>query len=324
MDRLRVEQEISKAVVEISAILNSGPTTIWVGAGISRHALNANGEPYPDIESLIPKLCAACGVDHTGDIQTANYSHIAEECKKRDLPAYHRVLGQEFGGVPVSIPSAAFYILALARRFLITTNYDRIFIEAGAKQRNDLRYIKYPDLSPYPDEDPPIVVYLHGLAPLSNLEPAENLVLATSEFEEAYKQPTGANQDEGPAYYYLRGILPYWSLLIIAYSMSDPEIHDVFRELGKLRDSLFKQRSKSSSCTKPEWVLVIGETPNKEELIGRAQDAGVEKQIVYPSATEEHVELVEILSRLSKLTPTPRSEIGDMDRVSKGDVMPGE
>jgi len=289
-------------------------------------------------------LCADCGVRFPVDADPDQFPDLADICKKRDSIAYASTLGRVFGGRPLAPPDKAKYILELTRFFIITTNYDRCFLDAMERAEGiEPSYISYPDLHPNPGIDTPYVVHLHGLAPESHHSPAMDLVLSASEFSDAYRPPAHGGDPPGPAYRFLWSNLPDWSLIIVAYRLQEKEIRYLFGDLAKLRDAIAGNPLEEESSSKTEWVLLIGRTPEPEidapsgikeviarereseqQLIQRAYDSGINDVIEYPRQTRRHEELRDLLELASRLPVALPGESGSTAELEAGKVMPGE
>lgn len=338
------EAEIAGPARELRQLLDDKDAVFWVGSGISREARNANGDPYPEWKKLIETLCQECGVDFPESATENDFGGLADRCKARSETAYNRTLGRLFGGPPLTLPDKALSILQLTKYFLITTNFDRIFVRAMERLGGEARVHSYPNLPPNPRLRQPYLVHLHGLAPESSDEPASDLVLAQSEFELAYKEPSTGIEDTGPAYRFLSSTLPEWTVLFVAYSLSEQEVRRTLEALRKLRDRLWeKLRARRSPSDKSEWVLVVGRSPSpdpnapqqeqeeynrqrswEEDLIRRAGEAGIGRVVEYPRRTRDHTELRDVLDMVFRLGAPLRGEVGQLDELEDGRVVPGE
>src|SRR3990172_386500 len=163
-------------------MIKDGNCIVWVGSGLSKSA------EYPDWKETIRKLCDKCEVTLLSKSEEESPDKLidkAEECKKADIDAYHNTLADLFGRQPVSTRFAYQSLMKLPFKAYVTTNFDPLLSETGAIEEYGKLYY-YPCFPPELGNSHPIV-YLHGHARPDNQAMGDNLILARSDFDEAYE-----------------------------------------------------------------------------------------------------------------------------------------
>jgi hypothetical protein len=239
---------------------------------------------------------------------------IADKCKKKNEESYNRTLGDVFGRMPASIPRSVSHILNFGSPALITTNYDHV-LEYAAKDRRLNLYVQYYDgLEAGFHVETPCLSYLHGRAPDDEGEAAHRLVLATSEFTEAYECDYEAMRF-GNAYRFLLSTLPDADVLFLGYSLDEPLLRRTLEYINAIR-----RRNKRQT----HWVMLLGRTPEpdaddpgSEKLVRRRRDEGEQilrarehdvEVITYTTIGGNHRQLDMILERLSEIAMPVRED----------------
>ena len=226
-----LDREVADAIGKIVPLVVKKHALVWVGSGISQDIPGQNGKPYyPNWNSLIEDLCITCGVER-GDIATTEQLlNRADDCKTAKPKEYYNRLGEVFGGQPPTPSRSALVTMGFVGDVTITTNYDLSLEEAADHDDLGITVQAYPHLCPGSGVRKPCLVYLHGRAPDVKGQSATDLVLTTTEFEEAYASES--IEKMGNALHYLRSEVPGQDILFIGYSLREPAVEMTLRKLG--------------------------------------------------------------------------------------------
>lgn len=313
ISREELDREVAAAVGGITPLIVEEGAHVWVGSGISRDILGGDGKPYyPTWNSLIEGLCVRCGVS-LGSIATGEeLTDRADDCKTACPDGYGTFLGEVFGGQPPTPSRAALVAMGFAGDITITTNYDQSLEEAADHHGLGITVQTYPHLRPGSGVKKPCLVYLHGRAPDARGHPATDLVLSTSEFEEAYAHESV--EQMGNAFSYLFGELQGQSVLFIGYSLREPEIVITLKQLRTVETRF--------AVPKGRWVILAPRSPkphgddlladrgandrrDEEEQIRRLGNYGVEV-VGYTKIGNDHGQLKRILKALRDVARAAR------------------
>lgn len=298
MDELELKEIVSK----LRPMIENGDCIVWVGSGLSKSA------DYPDWKETVKKLCDKCGVTLLSEPEEESSDKLidkAEECKKADINTYHNTLADLFGGQPVDTRLAYQYLMKLPFKAYITTNFDPLLSEAGAIEEYDNLYY-YPKFPPELGNSHPIV-YLHGHARPDNQAMGDNLILARSDFDEAY-------EDVGTAKYFLINIFTYYSFLFLGCSLTEPVMYEVFQKVHNIH-ALIKKKCNGASLPQ-RYIMLPKQMPVSElsaeeieqvvrrekEEFNRFDEMDIEVIGYEPDDVNRHGEIEFILSLLSQYT----------------------
>jgi len=279
----------------------------WVGSGLSKIA------GYPDWEKTIAELCRACNVQElvrsnkkaTPELLIAK----AQDCKESNPYAYTRCLADLFGQRVVAKRHAYDLLMKLPFRAYITTNFDPLLSTAGCDHG-------YNDLYCYPELDRATmgsakkpIYYIHGLARRGDRPCGENLVLARSDFENAY-------HEDGLLRPFLDPLLTLNDIVFISCGLEEPEMQDVFARVSRIQARISRQVKGAclpKRCAIAHWQkeeTAPEVEPNKESLAYRQQkqdqryrEMNIEV-IRYCASDDRHEKLEEILEALCELADT--------------------
>ena len=144
---------------------------------------------YKDWPDLINHLCEQCGSERRVDFDSLAdaYLDAAQDARDRDLDRYHKVLGERFGTRQEHINELYNAIVDLPFKSYVTTNLDPKLGRAAsrAQLRCRLPVMAYPNLDRAWINDRS-VYYIHGFIHEGSVPVLRSIVLAKSEFEEAY------------------------------------------------------------------------------------------------------------------------------------------
>lgn len=193
----------------------------WVGSGMSPRA------DYPEWKALINALCTACNVVPLSSTVPSSDDLIdkAEECKCANLDMYHKTLADVFGKRVVQTRQALHLLMKLPFQAYVTTNFDLLLSSAGAV--HDCRNVySYPSL---PIEKingtPRSIFHIHGRASDGENPSGKNLILARSDFDQAYRRIVPSFLDQ---------LLVYHNVLFLGCSLTEPAMQAVFQRVHEI------------------------------------------------------------------------------------------
>lgn len=265
----------------VAAVIRARECACWIGSGLS--------VAYPAWDELLDILCDDCGVDRLeGDARQSSkeLQAKADECKEANGPKYRETLEEVFTAPKISIHTAINPLLRLPFNCFVTTNFDPQLSKTGADLgRTDCR--SYPDglqTTAIGSAIPPIY-YLHGHASKGG----ETLVLAKSEFDEAY-------EDIIPLF--LGQLFQSCDVVFMGAKLAEEGFDRVFEQLARAR-----RRSQRIGYEIPERdrLILIGVPPSRDlEETGR----GYVEQGVTPlfyDSSNDFVQLLEIIDGVRDL-----------------------
>ena len=215
-------------VSKLSQLIEHSDCIVWVGSGLSITA------GYPSWKKIIRELCEVCGVTLLSEPEEESADKLidkAEECKNADINTYHDTLANRFGRQVVSTRFAYQFLMNLPFKAYVTTNFDPLLSEAGAIVGHGKLY-SYP-IFPREFGNLNPIVYVHGLARSDNQATGENLILARSDFDEAYN-------DIGIVKNFMFNIFTNYPLLFLGCSLTEPEMYEMFKKVHDIH-SRFKR-----------------------------------------------------------------------------------
>ena len=254
------EFELNEAVSKLWPKIEKGKFIVWVGSGLSKNA------GYPGWKETVRELCQKCNVTLLSESESESASKLidkAEECKKANIDAYHDTLADHFGGPVIDTRIAYQLLMKLPFKAYITTNFDPLLSEAGAIEGYNNLY-SYPILPPELGNPHPIF-YVHGLARRNNQATGNNLILARSDFDEAY------NNNIGIVNNFVVNIFTYYPLLFLGCSLTEPEMHEVFQNVHNIQTRIKK---KYPSVTLPQNYIIL---PIQRQVRSRFPDEKIER-----------------------------------------------
>lgn len=223
------EGERTQVVGNLYQLIDGGNCLAWVGSGLSI-------PEYPDWPKAINEICSACKVPPLTE-RTDDPSILmtkAEDCKKANLNVYCDKLGELFGTLKGSIRRAYSFLINIPFAGYITTNFDPNFLSV----KGDKQLHSYPDIfAQYLGGGGGTIFYIHGLARIGDAPTGENLVLASSDFNEAYEGSRGVAQA------FLTSVLSTYHILFIGCDLKEPSMRAVFEKVNKIHQLLLSRRS---------------------------------------------------------------------------------
>jgi len=294
------DPDFAEAISKLWPTIKNGSFIVWVGSGLSKNA------DYPGWVETIEELCLKCKVPFLNESEEWTSERLiekAEECKIADIDMYHSTLADLFGK-PVSSTRSAYYsLMELPFKAYVTTNFDPLLSEAGAFQE-DREILSYPFL-PQKFEPPQPIFYIHGLARSGGRATGKNLILAHSDYNEAYEDP-------GVVKNFVVEIFSYHPLLFLGCSLNEPEMFKAFEKVHNIH-ALLKRTYPDFELPKKFIILPIRqrqirlkssdekiERDDEKELeeFKRYEDMGIEVIRYVPNDLKNHAEIDEFLRKL--------------------------
>ena len=167
---------------EVREVIRSGQCRVFLGSGPSLSSYHS----WPD---LVNALCNRCGITPhvTRDSLPDELLNAAQDAKSADRNAYYKFLGEHFGRSVDSAPLLYDVLLSLPFACYLTVNFDPMFALRARTARLpcSLPVRAYPSLDRLQMGNRSIH-YLHGIIAEDATPTEGTIVLARSEFDEAY------------------------------------------------------------------------------------------------------------------------------------------
>lgn len=212
---------------EIVSLLRGGDCIAYVGSGPSILC-------YQSWPVLINSLCSDCGVSvRVGESAQAWELLDAAECaKSASSTTYFATLGKIFGKIGKTDPLYE-TLLRIPFKSIITPNLDPLLAHAIRFNDDWSRVMKYPDLDREYIRDRTIY-HFHGLICEGEVPTQGDIVLAASEFEEAY----GA---DGLARIFLLETFRRTPICFLGCKLGEPALQEVF-EICKVQQATLQEK----------------------------------------------------------------------------------
>jgi len=294
---------------ELVAMLRRGKCVAWIGSGLSVP------ERYPGWRELVERLCTACNVRRPSAVKTFEASKLlalAQRCKNVNTAKYEQTLAEVFGR-PVRTDPRAYTMLAkLPFKGYVTTNYDPLLRDAVCAR--DGQFCQYPALvAPLVERPHPVAFYVHGLARDEHDHPCgQNLVLAESEFQEAYK-PDGATA------IFIKYILNYYDIFFVGCRLEEPDIQESLARICRLHKGILVARPKFSPTQR---LMLLPRTLKTEQIDGASsqtydqpteqkddatyKELGIRIVRYETTGAEDHVDVDEMLRQALRIAGIDR------------------
>jgi hypothetical protein len=268
---------------------------------------------YPAWASAVAALCAACGIQPFRASETPSPSQLidkAEECKSTNLNAYETTLGNLFGGNVVETRQAYSWLMRAPFKAYVTTNFDPLLSEAAAPFGHTSVF-RYPLLETREvDRRRKPIFYIHGHARPNGVPCGQNLVLARSEFDQAYGGVVGI---------FLQALLLSYPIVFVGCRLSEPEIREQMRRVHSMHVQI--KKSQDGYKTPRRFALLPSilskstrdSVAEREEanLFGELDTEVIRYNPVDPVKHWEIEDILKILCRLtSKVTEGGPGEVG--------------
>jgi hypothetical protein len=277
----------------------------WVGSGMSPTT------DYPEWKALVNTLCSACNVLPLSLTEPSSDDLInkAEECKCADPEMYHKTLADNFGKRVVHTRLALYLLMKLPFQAYVTTNFDLLLSSAGAVH-NYRNVYSYPSLPVEKINDiSPSIFYIHGRASDGENPCGENLVLARSDFDQAYKRIIPSFLDQ---------LLVYHNVLFLGCSLTEPAMQAIFQRVHEIHMQIKtnykggKNPPKRMVLLPTHYKLLQGkkerdyDSEHNEEGRFRAIDVDT---IRYEPSDIRHGEIEDILEHLCTMNGKPATPV---------------
>lgn len=197
--------------------VNTGDCVAYIGSGASAGC-------YPSWTELVNSLCRHCGSSCTveeGGL-AEEYLRAAEDAKTIAEHRYYEHIGQVFGRTATRTNLLYDALLQVSFFSYFTTNFDRLLAEEGRRRQGTSQN----SVHAYPALDRKLVRkgsihYLHGIVQENCTPCAGTIVLARSEFEDAY-------QANSPLMNFLISTLENDPICFIGCRLQEPDMKTVF------------------------------------------------------------------------------------------------
>ena len=272
----------------------------WLGSGLSVPAR------YPTWIKTLDILCNACKVKKINKKYLSNVDLLlekAEECKKKNKSIFHSKLASLFGKKVVTTRRAYNIITSIPFKGYITTNFDPLLCMA-ARDNGNTDVFAYPRLkfTELGDPNKRPIYYIHGLAQKNGKPNGENLVIAKSDFEKAYKDLKSQ----------LKNVLFYYDVIFIGCRLDEPPMKYIFKEVRKAHEELLRE----TDLLLPKKYILLEEEgfyteTEKIDFLKAIERANVEKdkserrkyeemgiEALKYNASKEHSNIEDILSNI--------------------------
>lgn len=225
----------SDAFADLVLTIKRNKSIAFIGSGISIDAR------YPDWNTLVKILCEEAEIEFdiaNHEISGETLIETVEKCKvSLTEPEYHKLLKDIFDSTHKSFSKWHSQILAMPFISFPTTNIDDCHekvLKFSSTLNIDPQIDKYPELDSKCIENRRIY-YLHGK--IESTQEYQNIVLAKSEYNEAYQPDYGAQK-------YLMEALTNYDCVFFGYSMNDPfllKVREHSLNVNKLREDRLKK-----------------------------------------------------------------------------------
>jgi len=201
---------------ELRDVIRGGRCVAFIGSGLSVGS-------YPSWSDLVNGLCKACGSScRVGDdSQPDEFLDAAQDAKSLDEIAYFKFLGEVFGPPADQVSLTYDAILSLPFDCYVTVNLDRLLALKSRRARPECAK----DIHAYPalDRKTPkrSIHYLHGFIRQGTTPVDGTIVLARTEFDEAY-------DDKGNLMNFLVPTLENDPIVFIGCRLREPVMPRVF------------------------------------------------------------------------------------------------
>lgn len=226
------DEELKNIAREIWPLIDSGECIAWIGSGLSKNS------GYPGWREIVNKLCEKMD-ENPIEINNPTSDQLiekAEICKIKQIDLFYETLASAYGG-PVSVTRLAYeQLLSLPFKAYITTNYDPLL-------RYTCEFIEGNGTWHYPEKLSIKVIerhmkpkfYIHGLARIYEYPNGKNLILARSDFENAYNHP-------GAVQAFLVSVFQDYHIFFIGCRLEEGEIQLVLDRVGAIELQNMKEK----------------------------------------------------------------------------------
>ena len=284
-----IAEELLKAV-------SGGDCIAWVGSGLSALA-------YRGWNQAIIELSDECGVGRLASAYPSADELIdkAEECKIANRATYEATLARLYGGNVVETRLAYQWLVKAPFKAYVTTNFDPLLSESAAVFGHTSVF-RYPLLESVEiGRCTKPMFYVHGHARPGGIPSGQDLVLARSEFKEAY--------EEGLVSLFLKSILLSYPIVFFGCRLSEPEIQEQMSRVHSMLDQIRKRRVGYKSPVRFALlppIIVGGDRKTDQELLETERFKELDTTVLRysPADPRRHWEIEDILKALSTSTPT--------------------
>jgi hypothetical protein len=220
-------------------VIRSGKCAVFIGSGLSVGN-------YLSWLDLVNALCDVCGVAPvTRDSPEDKLLQATQDAKSNNQEAYYEFLGGHFGRAVESIPTIYHVLLSLPFDSYLTVNFDPLLATGARTARNGCKLPPhaYPELD-RKNAGGRSIHHLHGFVSQDRTLVDGDVVLAKSEFEEAYSANSNLMN-------FLVPTIENEPILFVGCRLREPTMKHVF-EICKEHQRKRKQR-----------IAVVGAPPSE-------------------------------------------------------------
>jgi len=307
-----VDPEIKEIADPLLDLIRTGDCIMWAGSGLSTIL------EYMDWKLLLRELCHRCKIVPLSNEEENSESSVmyfisrAEDCKKNNRDEYFRLLHTHYGEEKIINRDAYHYLMRLPFKAYLTTNFDPSLKKAGRiQQKTDVNV--FPDLNIFKiNEGESPIFYIHGLAKKIYDLKNDILVLAESDFEDAY--------NKGIVSSFLYYILVYKPVIFIGCRLAEPALIESLKRTVNYQKRIYENRPFNPS----KKIILLPKLFRKDDSINKIvvpdhtrenqeekyyRELGIEI-LRYTKKDEDHSEIEEIFGYINDQIPMkPRKKL---------------
>jgi hypothetical protein len=214
--RSQIDRDIYDRI--LIPVLREEPTTVFVGAGLSKHA------GYPLVDELINSLHIRAQ-EHIGRelILAGDWKQKAERCKSElGKDNFNQILIDIFNpdNAKLNFTSVHTHLVKIPFKSFITTNYDACIELAFRVDGKNRQPLYYPNLNASELSNNSIQ-HIHGyIDPENPHSTIGSIILTTDDFEQAYRDKPGSVKR------FLIDLFSDQNVIFLGFNMSDKTLTD--------------------------------------------------------------------------------------------------
>lgn len=310
--------DVTRFARMILPTVRKGNCVLWLGSGLSC------GVGYLGWGEMVRELCQACGVPCLGADEEDDADALidrAEQCKQANVSQYQRKLVEVFGRPVVRTRQAYVTLIKLPFKAYVTSNSDPLLYLAGRNLQCPRPFV-YPSLpSDALGSGSKPVYYIHGLIEPNQSSTTIQLVLARSDFDQAYGE-------DGAAAIFLKQLLPHNDLVVLGGGLREPDMYPVFDTCRAMSEHILRLRGGSPPV---RYALLSRRAPRaaNHQSLGstgkreyhkqaiedqRLADMGISVVRYKPSDPSQHDEIDSLAEILFRSLGTPEVGPADLDK----------
>ena len=298
-----IDIELKLVTDSLFNLIKNKDYIIWVGSGLSKLI------GYYEWKELIKELCKVFKIEYLTENEEQSekagefFMEKAEECKNIDRFLFYKFINDHYANEKIFTRNAYTLLAKLPFKAYITTNYDPL-IKKSCSLENKRYVFVYPNLNIHMIErgvSP--IYYIHGLAN-NNCGMSENkLILARSDFDEAY-----SNYGRS----FLEMLFPFQKILFVGCRLGEPAFIETFKRSKKF----IEDNSRNTEWPKSDKYILLphiirekDENLTKEFVEEQKEDEKYKElgiKVLRYKSTEDHKEIDEMLLEIyERIFPIP-------------------